>query len=323
MKYSLVVPIYNDAYLAAAFCEEVNRVMSAHLGRNDIKQDFELVLVNDGSKNDSLSTLLKLVERWPFVRVIDLSRNFGQHAAIACGMHAARGEVVMRMNVDMQDPPSEIPKLIRAVELGDFDLVVGRYATRNSPLSNRLSAWLYFRLFKALTGFDTPQNTSPLRAMNRRFVSAYNQLQEKSRFPQGLDQWLGFKHHYIEIAHQKRIDNRSAYDFWSRLKLALDGLMYFSDRPLKLIATSGLVVATFGICLGLYLIVEKLTGTEFLPGYASVVSLVSLAFGIQLGATGVVGLYIAKIFREVQNRPLYVVRETYGPSLTTEETIRK
>jgi dolichol-phosphate mannosyltransferase len=323
VKYSLVVPIYNDAYLAAAFCEEIYRVMSAHLRSDEIRQEFELIFVNDGSSNDSLSTLRELAERWPFVMVIDLSRNFGQHAAIACGMHAARGEIVMRMNVDMQDPPSEIPKLIKELELGDFDLVVGRYAKRKSPLRNRLSAWLYFRLFRALTGFDTPQNTSPLRAMNRRFVSAYNQLQEKSRFPQGLDQWLGFKHLYIEITHQNRIDNRSAYNFWSRLILALDGLMYFSDRPLKLIATSGLVVATFGIFLGLYLIVEKITGTEFLPGYASVVSLVSLAFGIQLSATGVVGLYIAKIFREVQNRPLYVVRETYGSPLTTEEIERR
>lgn len=197
--------------------------------------------------------------------------------------------------------------------------MVGQYAVRNSPWRNRVTAWLYFRLFKTLTGFQTPQNTSPLRAMNRRFVDAYNQLQEKSRFPQGLDQWLGFRQQYVPITHQRRIDNRSAYNFWSRLKLALEGLLYFSDRPLQLIASSGVVIAVFGMLLGLYVISEKLSGLEFLPGYASIVSLLCIAFGIQLSATGIVGLYVAKIFKEVQNRPLYLVREIYGPTSLKED----
>jgi glycosyltransferase involved in cell wall biosynthesis len=304
---SIVVPIYGDGYLARAFCAEVMNVMVPYSG----PEGFEVIFVNDGSRDDSLQELLKLGAQYPFVTVVDLSRNFGQHAAIACGMHKARGQVVLRMNVDMQDPPAEIPRMVDTLREGDFDLVVGRYAERRSPWLNKVTALLFFYIFKFLTGFESPQNTSPLRAMSRRFVAAYNGLTEKSRFPQGLDQWLGFRHKYIEIEHRDRVDGRSSYNFWSRLKLALNGVLYFSDRPLTLVALAGFCLAAFGFVLSAYVIAEKLLGVEYLPGYASLVALALTGFGVQLGCTGLVGLYVAKIFREVQNRPLYIVRETY------------
>jgi dolichol-phosphate mannosyltransferase len=311
IQYSIVVPIYGDGYLAHALCAELERVMSGYVGSAALQDRLELIFVNDGSRDDSLDALLKSRARFAFVRVIDLSRNFGQHCAIACGMRDARGEIVLRMNVDMQDPPSAIPLLLDTLKQGRHDLVAGQYSTRKSPLLNRLSAYLYFLLFRFFTGFDTPQNTSPLRAMSRRFVDAYNGLTEKSRFPQGLDQWLGFRHKYVEIEHRSRADGRSAYGFWSRLRLAVNGILYFSDRPLQLVALAGFVLAFLGILLAGYIATEKLLGVDYLPGYASLASLGLIAFGIQLGCTGLVGLYIAKIFREVQNRPLYIVREKY------------
>ena len=311
IQYSIVVPIYGDGYLADALCAEIERVMSSYVGSVPLRERLELIFVNDGSRDDSLDALLKSKARFAFVRVIDLSRNFGQHSAIACGMRDARGEIVLRMNVDMQDPPSAIPTLVDALKEGGYDLVAGQYSTRKSPLRNRLSAYLYFVLFRFFTGFDTPQNTSPLRAMSRRFVDAYNALTEKSRFPQGLDQWLGFRHKYLEIEHRERADGRSAYGFWSRLRLAVNGILYFSDRPLQLVVVAGFVVAFVGIVLGAYIVAERLVGVDYLPGYASLASIGLIAFGVQLGCTGLVGLYIAKIFREVQNRPLYIVREKY------------
>lgn len=293
--------------------------------RNYIKEDplpdeFELIFINDGSRDDSLSTLTGLRTSFKFVRVINLSRNFGQHSAIACGMHAARGEIVIRMNVDMQDPPFEIPKLLDAVRNG-HDLVIGQYSMRKSPIINRMTARIYFWIFRFFTGFEVPQNTSPLRAMSRRFVDAYNALTEKSRFPQGLDHWLGFKHKYIEIEHQDRVDKRSSYNFWSRLKLAVNGILYFSDRPLQLVVSTGILVALLGFVLAAYIVAGKLfgIGVSYLPGYASLASLGLIAFGFQLGCTGLVGLYIAKIFREVQNRPLYVIQEIFDqPSTNTK-----
>jgi dolichol-phosphate mannosyltransferase len=311
MRYSIVVPIYNDAYLARALCEEVRQVMTRYLGQPTLAHDVELIFVNDGSRDGSLEVLVGLREEFDFVRVIDLSRNFGQHPAIACGMREARGEVVLRMNVDMQDPPAEIPKLLEHLEAGGYDLVVGRYRVRKSSLVVRATAASYFSLFRLLTGFDAPQNTSPLRVMGRRFVDAYNALTEKSRFPQGLDQWLGFRHKYVEIDHQPRADGRSSYTFWSRLRLALTGILYFSDRPLQLVATTGFFAALFGFALAAYIATEKLLGIDYLPGYASLASIGLIAFGLQLAAIGLVGLYVGRIFSEVQNRPLYVVRERF------------
>ncbi|TMH59504.1 MAG: glycosyltransferase family 2 protein [Betaproteobacteria bacterium] len=316
IQYSIVVPIYGDGDLAHALCAEIHRVMSGYVGAAPLREQLELIFVNDGSRDASLEALLKARQRFDFVRVIDLSRNFGQHSAIACGMRDARGGIVLRMNVDMQDPPSAIPTLVQALKEGAYDLVVGQYSLRKSPLMNRLSAYLYYVLFRLLTGFDTPQNTSPLRAMSRRFVDAYNALTEKSRFPQGLDQWLGFRHQYVEIEHHSRADGRSAYGFWSRLRLGINGILYFSDRPLQLVAVAGFFVASLGLLLAAYIVAERLLGADYLPGFASLASIALIAFGIQLGCTGLVGLYVAKIFREVQNRPLYLVREKFDQPAT-------
>jgi dolichol-phosphate mannosyltransferase len=311
IRYSIVVPIYGDGYLARALCQEIDRVMSGYVRPGRLRDSLELIFVNDGSRDDSLDALLECRKGFDFVRVIDLSRNFGQHCAIACGMREARGEIVLRMNVDMQDPPSAIPLLLETLRSGGYDLVAGRYTARKSPLANRISSYLYFLLFRFLTGFDAPQNTSPLRAMSRRFVDTYNALTEKSRFPQGLDQWLGFRHKYVEIEHRSRADGRSSYNLWSRLRLAANGILYFSDRPLKFVALAGLVLAFLGLALAGYFVTDRLLGADYLPGYASLASIGLIAFGVQLGCMGLVGLYIAKIFKEVQNRPLYIIREKF------------
>jgi glycosyltransferase involved in cell wall biosynthesis len=306
MKYSIVIPIYNDGYLARAMCEEVARVFSTIAGEK------ELLFINDGSANDSLETLKGLVADFSFVRVIDLSRNFGQHIALACGFREAKGEIIIRMNVDQQDPPAELPKLIAAVEQDDCDLVVGQYAERKSPLRSKITSFVYFALFRFLTGLDVPHNTSPMRVMSRRFIDAYNRLTEKSRFPQGLDIWLGFKQRYIEIEHRERIDKKSSYTFMKRLRLASDGILYFSDRPIKMVMVFGFIMAVIGAVLGGAIVMAKIMGIQFLPGYASLAVLGLVTFGIQLTSLGLVGLYIGRIFKETQNRPLYLIREVYG-----------
>lgn len=286
--------------------------MEPYVAPSRIEDKVELIFVNDGSSNDSLSTLLRCQEDYSFVQVLDLSRNFGQHAAIACGLREAKGKYVIRMNVDGQDPPSELPKLIDIAQNEDADLVVGKYQTRMSPLRNRLTAFVYYYTFKLLTGFDTPTNTSALRVMSYRFVGAYNQLVERDRFPQGLDHWLGFKHRYVEITHRQRADNRSSYTFRGRLLLALNGVLYFSDRPIKLVVSSGFFLASIGILLALFLTVQALVGADLMPGFASLASIALIAFGTQLFVMGLLGLYIAKIFQEVQGRPLFIIRDRYA-----------
>lgn len=312
MKYSVIVPIYNDAYLARSFCEELRRVFTPLVGDRPLEEELELLFVHDGSpKPENLPTLRALVDEFTFVTVIDLSRNFGQHQAIAAGFRVARGEIVIRMNVDQQDPPSEIPKLLSVLESEHADLVVGRYATRRSPIRVKLVSYCYYALFKFMTGLEAEQNTSPLRVMSRKFVDAYNQLTEKSRFPQGLDLWLGFEQRYVEIEHRERADKKSSYTTRKRLALALTGVLYFSDRPIKLLMGFGAIIAFLGIGLAAYIVGQKLFGVDLLPGYASLASIGLTTFGIQLLSLGVIGLYVGRIFREVQNRPLYLVKDTY------------
>lgn len=313
VRYSIVIPIYNDGYLAAACCDELTRVFTTLLEPGATLEDtVEILFINDGSPNDSLVDLLVLARQHAHVTVIDLSRNFGQHQAIACGFQAAKGDIVIRLNVDMQDPPAELPKLIETLVSEDADLVVGQYTNRQSPWFDRLTSALYFRAFRFLTGLDVPRHTSPMRVMSRRFIDAYNRLTEKSRFPQGLDAWLGFRQRTVPIAHQPRIDRKSSYTFRKRVALALSGILYFSDRPIKLVAVLGLMLAGIGVLLGIVIIVTKLMGQDYLSGYASLASIGLLTFGVQLACLGVIGLYIGKIVREVQNRPLYLVREIYG-----------
>lgn len=305
-RYSVVVPIYNDGYLARALCEELARVF-AQLG-----ESFELIFVNDGSRNDSLQQLQGLANEFTFVTAVDLSRNFGQHQAIACGFKLAKGERVIRLNVDMQDPPSELPKLIAAMDAGDYDMVTGHYALRRSTLSTRITSYLYFKLFRLLTGFDVPRNSSAMRVMNHRFIDAYNQLTEKTRFPQGLDAYLGFRQHSVETEHRARADGKSSYTFMKRLGLAINGILYFSDRPIKLMVMFGFIVACFGVVLGIYIVLSQMLGADYLPGYASLAAIGLVTFGVQITCLGLIGLYIGRIFREVQNRPLYIVRNIYG-----------
>jgi glycosyltransferase involved in cell wall biosynthesis len=313
VNISVVTSIYMDGHLAKDFCIEVSRVLALYLDVPESELDnlFEIIFVNDGSTDDSLQHLLNIKREFRFIRVIDLSRNFGQHEALACGYRQAKGMYVIRMNVDMQDPPKEATKLLAEITTGEYDLVVGRYALRNSPWFDRLTAFLYFELFKVMTGLKVMQSTAALRVMNRAFIDSYNELTEKSRFPQGLDQWLGFRQKYVEIQHRSRIDGGSSYTFWSRSRLAINGILYFTDRPLKFIGYFGLWMAVLGLVLGFVIVVQKLTGNTILPGYTSLAAAVLFGFGMQIGCIGLLGLYIGRIFREVQNRPLYLVREIY------------
>ena len=307
--FTVVIAIFNDGALARDAVLQVTASLSQFAPCNDI----EFIFVNDGSGDDSMAYLTNVVEEFKRVKVLDLSRNFGQHAALSCGYLHAQGDFIIRMNVDLQDHPRELQKLVPAALTGEHDLVVGQYTARKSPFLTRLSALMYFNLFNFLTGFKVPQNTAPMRIMSRRFVDQLNLLTEKQRFPQGIDQWLGFNHCYVPINHSPRAIGKSSYNAWSRLRLAAEGVLYFSDRPLKLIAGVGFLLAFAGFFMGFAVAVQKVTGSGLLPGYASLLALLVFGFGIQISCIGMLGLYLGGVFREVQNRPFFIVRQALGP----------
>ena len=309
--YSFIVSIYNDGYLAAPFCESFYETFEKILAENKIEQQVELIFVNDGSTDNSLEQVKSLHQKYPFIKIIDLSRNFGQHQAIACGYREASGNFIGRLNIDMQDPPSEIPKLLETLSNNsNIDIVIGLQENiRYNKLSDRITSRLFFIFFNWLTGQQIPYNTASLRIMSRRFINEYNTLEESYRFPQGIENWIGLNKLYVPIKHQPRSDKKSSYTFSKRLVMALMGSISFSDRPLKIVLVFGILIALAGFLFVVYILLQKLLFDNIIPGYASIISFVVLLFGVQIGVIGLSGLYLGQILREVQKRPLYIIRE--------------
>ena len=312
MKYSFVVPIYEDGSLARDFCVELDKVFRDYLKTERIEADVEVIFVDDGSRNDSARIVKETIKDFPFAKLIVLSRNFGQHVAISCGYRYARGQYVGMLNVDQEDPPSQLVVLLDTLKSGDYDIVGGLYAKRDVPVLAKATSYFFHLLLNRLTGYDVPVNTSTARVMNRNFLDAYNALSERSRYIPGLEMWLGFRYGRVPVTHQRRRVGKSSYNFRRRMRMATESIISFSDYPLKLAVKFGFVVVSVGLLLLVALIMDKLFFRAFLPGYVSTITAVVLLGGIQVMVTGVASIYIGRILAEVQGRPLFVVRETFG-----------
>ncbi|HXD94868.1 MAG TPA: glycosyltransferase family 2 protein [Bacteroidia bacterium] len=312
MLYSFIVPIYNDGFLAEAFSVEYEKVFKIFIGKESIEEDVELIFVNDGSSNDSIDYLVKLSKEKKFIKIIDLSRNFGQHIALSCGYKNASGKCVGMLNVDMQEPPSEIPKLLKFMSEKNFDIVYGLSEQRKTSLGNRITSKSFAFVLNFLTKSNMPLNVTTLRIMNRKFVDTYNSLTEKSRYIPGLETWIGFKHGYLPIVHKEREIGKSSYNFKKRLLMAIDSIISFSDYPLRLIAGLGSLIAILGFLMTIFLMISKFFFIDYQAGYTSTISLITFLGGVQIMVIGFASLYIGRILKEVQNRPLYIINERYN-----------
>lgn len=311
-SYSFVVPIYRDAPLAKAFCVEFEQVFQAYLGAEDISDRVDLIFVNDDASAETAGLLRQTCEEHPFAKVLNLSRNFGHHVALSCGYDHAEGDVVGMLNVDMEDPPDQIPLLLDELAKGEHDIVLGLRQQRQSPLIDRVTSRAFNWLLNKLTGYDMPLETATLRVMNRPFIEAYRTLNERSRYLPGLEMWLGFRRHYIPIRHARRTQGRSSYTFRRRLRLAFEAIISFSDLPLRFAVALGALVALAGFLLAGYLALGRLFFRDFQPGYTSTITAIVLLGGVLIFVIGVASLYIGRILSEVQARPLYVVRDSFN-----------
>lgn len=312
LSYSFVVPIYRDGALAEAFCAEFERVFQSYLGTDDIAARVELIFVNDDGTLETAQVLRETCERYPFARLLNLSRNFGQHIALTCGYEHAQGQYVGMLNVDMEDPPDQIPVLLKVLEAGPYDIVLGVRDKRESPLMDRITSKSFTWVLNKATGYDMPLNTATLRIMNRRFLDAYLRLSERNRYLPGLEMWLGFQRSYVPIRHARRQQGKSSYSFRRRLAMSFEAIVSFSDLPLRFMVALGGVVALAGFVVGLYLIFGKLFLVDFQAGYASTITTIVFTGGILISVVGVASLYIGRILAEVQGRPLYLVRDSYN-----------
>lgn len=303
MKVSIVTPIYKDSYLALPFIESIQKI---EWQGNTLQ---ELIFIVDGSGIEDEMELKSLAQKFNWIKVIILSRNFGQHIALSAGYNIAVGDVVCMLNVDQQDPPSEIPKLLKTLEDDKLDIVYGLRDIRKDKFIKRITSALFNLILNKLTGDTTPLNVATLRIMSRRFIDSFNQLSEKSRYIPGLEYWLGFNRGYLLIRHQERKDGKSSYNFKKRILLAIDSIISFSDLPLRWTAISGSILAGLGFLFLLILIIMKLSIIDFQPGYISTISFIIFIGGLQILVTGLAAIYIGRVLKEVQNRPLYIVKE--------------
>jgi len=313
LEYSFVIPIYNDAYLANDFCEEFSRVFREYLGTDAIESRAEVIFVNDGSADDSYVRLRdEICARYKFAKVIDLSRNFGQHIAISCGYKYARGRYVAASNVDMEDPPGQFPLLLDVVRTGEYDFVGGRYRSRGVSWLNRTTSLLFSRLLNTLTGYEVPLDMAMLRVMDRSFIDAYNQLVERSRYLPGLESWLGFRKTWVLIEHRPRTRGRSSFNLRRRFAFAIGAILSFSDLPLRITVVAGGLITLIGTVMSLALIASRIFLGDVQLGFTTTVSAIVFMGGAQMIVIGVASLYVGHILREVQGRPLFVVRDTHG-----------
>jgi glycosyltransferase involved in cell wall biosynthesis len=301
---SIVAPFYNEGEAVDAFHRRVVEVLSAIPGLR-----FELVCVNDGSRDDTIDRLRSLVEADARVRVIDLSRNFGKEAALSAGLDAARGDAVIPIDADLQDPPELIPQMIERWREG-YEVVLARRADRSTDTwAKRGTAALFYRLHGAIGEIRIPDNVGDFRLMDRRVVDALRELPERCRFMKGMFAWVGFRTVTIDYVRAPRTEGQTKFSGWRLWNLALEGITGFSTVPLRVWTYMGLAVALVAFLYAVFIIARTLVLGIDIPGYASLLVVVLFLGGIQMIGIGVIGEYIGRIYLEAKQRPVYVVRE--------------
>jgi dolichol-phosphate mannosyltransferase len=304
---SIVVPIYNDQQSVDPFLQRTIPVAEK------ISKKYEIIFVLDPSTDDSEKSILEAVNRNPKIKLLVMSRRFGQPAATLAGLVHSCFERIVVIDIDLQDPPELILELNAKMNEG-FDVVYGTRRTRQGEtLVKKNFAKLGYRIINSLSDVQIPKNTGDFRIMSRRVVNEICSLQEKHGFLRGLVAYVGFKQTAVVYDRDVRFVGTSKYNkYFGSLKIGLNGLIGFSAKPLNLMAAFGGLVALFSFLVGAWYAVQKLFGIALTPGLSTTVILVSFFAGVQLLSLGLVGEYISRIYDEVKNRPMYIVNKKYG-----------
>lgn len=275
-----------------------------------IGEDYEIVCVNDGSADDTLECLRRHAERDRRIRIVDLSRNFGKEAALTAGLDFCLGQAVIPIDADLQDPPEVIPEMVSLWRQGhDVVLAVRRDRSSDQRLK-RVSARWFYRLIARLSDVPIPENAGDFRLMDRQVVDALRRLPERTRFMKGIFAWLGFRTTQVTFVRQARQDGTAKQNYKSLLRLAIDGLVSFTTFPLRIWTLVGLSLSILSALFLVFIVFQAIFLGRDTPGYASLMTVVLFFNGIIMINLGMIGEYIARIFTEVKQRPVYLVRET-------------
>lgn len=303
--FSVVVPIHDEE----GSLRELHGRLAAVL---DGLGDWELILVDDGSRDSSFETMLELRRADPRVKIVRLSRNFGHQVAITAGIDKARGDAVIVMDGDLQHPPEVIPELVQRWRDG-FEVVYGVMAERGGESWFKdWTARAFYRVLRRLARIDVPPAAGDFRLVDRRAVDAFISLRERNRYVRGMFSWIGFSQTGVPYSSPPRTTGRTKYTLPRMTKLAVHGILSFSNAPLRLVLGLGFVVSVLAVAEAIYALIGKFGGFYTVPGWASIVFVVSFLGGIQLIVLGVIGEYVSLIYDEAKRRPIYLVRELHG-----------
>ena len=300
---SVVVPVFNEA---AVLPELFRRLTLCLVG---FASNYEIVFVDDGSTDKTSEILADFVSNSERIVAVHLSRNFGHQQAITAGLDTASGEIVCVIDGDLQDPPELIPDLVAKIQSG-FDIVYTVRRKRDETFAKRILYHLFYRVLRLLSSVHIPLDSGDFCAMSRRAVDHLASLPERHRFLRGLRSWIGFRQTYIEYERPRRQTDTTKYTVRKLINLALDGLLSFSSRPLRLIALLGALIATGALLMAGFYIFLKVGRGMTPPGFTTIIVALFFLGGVQLFTLGLLGEYIWRIFEEVKGRPLYIVQHT-------------
>ncbi len=310
MRLSIVVPMYNEEEGLDSFFDRIEPIAARIV--DPLGAAYEIICIDDGSRDDTVRTLLRHRKRNPAIKILRLSRNFGKETALSAGLDHAQGAAIVPMDADLQDPPEILPKLF-AKWLEGYDVVYAVRQSRTSDtLAKRLTAGWFYRIYNRLADVSIPYNTGDYRLIDRRVAEALARLPERNRFMKGLFTWVGFRQTGISYEREERAFGSSKWRYWKLWNFALDGITASSTLPLRIWSYLGLVVSLLAFGYATFLIVRTLVIGIDVPGYASLMVVVLMLGGLNLIGLGVIGEYLGRTYIEVKQRPLYLVSESHG-----------
>lgn len=303
---SVVVPCFNEEETVEDFYMELMKNES-FFSENDL--EVEILYIDDGSKDHTVREIKKLREKDQRVRLISFSRNFGKESAMYAGLEKSRGDYVVIMDVDLQDPPSLLPEMFQYLKEGYDSVATRRVSRKGEPPVRSFFARMFYRLMKKISRTEIMDGARDYRLMTRQMVDAILSMQEYNRFTKGIFGWVGFQTKWLEYENVERRKGETKWNFWKLFLYSLDGITAFSTVPLMFASLMGVLFCILAFIFIIFIIVRKLLFGDPVSGWPSLVCIISLVSGVQLFCLGIVGQYLAKTYMEVKRRPIYLIKE--------------
>ena len=305
-KITVIVPCYNEEEALHYYYQEMARVMTLMN-----TYDFELLFINDGSRDQTLDIIKELANNDKRIKYISFSRNFGKEAAMYAGFENSTGDYVCLMDADLQDPPKLLPEMIKAIEEEGYDSAATRRVTRKGePPIRSFFARMFYKIMNKISDTELMDGARDYRLMTRQFVNSLLDMKEYNRFSKGLFGWVGYKTKWIEFENVERVAGETKWSFWKLLVYAVDGAVAFSTAPLAIASVLGMLMLLVSLVFIIFIIIRTLIFGDPVSGWPSLVCIITLIGGIQIFCVGILGEYLSKVYLETKRRPIYIVKDT-------------